>query len=91
MSSLKSLNIYFLCMECFGFFDPFIDDSGDGRYEKDHCDDLLINLQGELVNEGDVISDSSFAGKVLKVGDVLLESIICDPIRVADDFLDEFG
>ena len=78
-------------MECFGFFDPFIDGSGDGRHRKDHCDDLLINPQGELVNEGDVVSDSSFAGKILEVGDVLLESIICDPIRAADGFLYEFG
>ena len=44
-----------------------------------------------MVNEGDVISDSSFAGKVLEVSDVLLESIIYDPIRVADGLLDEFG
>ena len=91
MSFLKSLDMHFLHMECFGFFDPFIDGDGDGRYGKDHCGNSLINSQGELVNEGDVISDSSFAGKVLEVGDVLLESIACDPIRVADGFLDEFG
>ena len=67
------------------------DGGGDGRHGKDHCGNLLINLQGELVNEGDIVSDSGFAGKVLEVSNVLLESIICDPIRAVDDLLDEFG
>ena len=44
-----------------------------------------------MVDEGNVVGDSSFAGKVLEVSDVLLESIIYDPIRVADGLLDEFG
>ena len=83
--------MHFLHMECLGFFNPFIDGGGDDRYGKDHCDDLLINPQGELVNEGDVISDSSFAGEVLEVSDVLLESIVCNPIEVADGLLNEFG
>ena len=78
-------------MKYFGLFDPFIDGGGDGRHEKNYCGDSLINPQEELINEGDIVSDSGFAGKVLKVGDVLLESIISDPIRVADGFLDEFG
>ena len=82
--------MHFLCMESLGLFNPFIDSSGDGRYREDHCGNSLINPQGELVNEGDVIHDSSFAGKVLEVGDILLESIICDPIKAAEDFLDEF-
>ena len=83
--------MHFLCIEHLGFFNPFVDGGGDGRHGKDHCGDSLINPQGELVNEGDVVSDSSFAGEVLEVGDVLLESIVCIPIRVADGFLDEFG
>ena len=91
MSSLKSLNMHFLRMECLGFFDPFIDGGGDDGHEEDHGGDLLINSQGELVNEGNVISDSSLASKVLEVGDVLLESIVYDPIRVANGLLDEFG
>ena len=91
MSSSKSLDMHFLCMEHFGFFDPFVDGGGDDRHGKDHCGDSLINPQGELVNEGDVVSDSSFAGEVLEVGDVLLKSIICDSIRVVDGLLDEFG
>ena len=91
MSSLKSLDMHFLCMEHLGFFGPFVDDGGDGRHGKDHCGDSLINPQGKLVNEDDVISDSSFAGKVLEVSDVLLKSIVCDPIEVADDLLDDFG
>ena len=91
MSSSKSLNTHFLRMEHFGFFDPFIDGGEDGRHGKDHCGDSLINPQGELVNEGDVISDSGFAGKVLEVSDVLLESIVCDPIGAVDGLLDKFG
>ena len=78
-------------MKHFGFFDPFVDGDGNGRHGKDHCGDSLINPQEELVNEGDVISDSSFAGEVLEVSDILLESIICDPIRAVDGLLDEFG
>ena len=78
-------------MECLGFFDPFIDGGGDDGHGEDHGGNLLINSQGELVNEGDVISDSSLASKVLEVGDVLLEFIICNPIRVANGLLDEFG
>ena len=73
--------MHFLCMECFGFFNPFVDGGGDDRHGKDHCGNSLINPQEELINEGDVVSDSSFAGEVLEVSDVLLESIICDPIR----------
>ena len=91
MSSSKSLNMHFLHMECLGFFNPFVDDGGDDRHGKDHSGDSLINPQGELVNESDVVSDSCLAGKVLEVGDILLESIICDPIGVADGLLDEFG
>ena len=83
--------MHFLHMEHLGFFDPFIDGGGDGRHGKDYCGNLLINPQGELVNEGDVISDSSFAGEALEVGDVLLEPIIYEPIGAADGLLDEFG
>ena len=77
--------------ECLGFFDAFVDGGGDDRHGKDHCDNSLINSQGELVNESDVISDSCLAGKVLEVGDILLEFIVCDPIRAANGLLDEFG
>ena len=83
--------MHFLHMEHLGFFDLFVDGGGDGRHGKDHYGNSLINPQGELVNEDDIISDSSFAGEVLEVGDVLLESIICDSIRVVDGLLDEFG
>ena len=44
-----------------------------------------------MVNEGDVISDSSFAGEVLEVSDILLEYIVCDPIGASNGLLDEFG
>ena len=88
---MKSLDMHLLHMEHLGFFDPFIDGGGDDGHGEDYCGDSLINPQGELVNEGDVISDSSLASKVLEVSDVLLESIVCDPIRAANGLLDEFG
>ena len=78
-------------MECLGFFDAFIDGGGDDRHGKDHCGDSLINSQGELVNESDVISNSCLVGKVLEVGDILLEFIVCDPIGAVNGLLDEFG
>ena len=83
--------MHFLHMKCLGFFNPFIDGGGNNRHGKDHCGDLLIDPQGELVNEDDVISDSCLAGKVLEVRDVLLESIVCDPVGAANGLLDEFG
>ena len=78
-------------MECLGFFNPFIDGGGDDGHGEDHGGDSLINSQGELINKGDVVSDSSLASKVLEVGDVLLESMVYDPIRVVNGLLDEFG
>ena len=90
MSSSKSLDMHFLRVECLGFFNPFIDGGRDDRHGKDHCGNSLINSQGELVNESDIISDSCFAGKVLEVSDILLESIVCDPIGAANGLLDEF-
>ena len=78
-------------MECLGFFNPFIDGGGDDGHGEDHGGDSLINPQEELVNEGDVISYSSLASKILEVSDVLLEPIIPDPIRAVNGLLDEFG
>ena len=88
---MKSLDTHFLRVECLGFFSPFIDGGGDDRHGKDHCGNLLINLQGELVNESDVVSDSCFAGEVLEVSDILLESIVCNSIGAVNGLLDEFG
>ena len=83
--------MHFLHMECLGFFNSFIDGNGNDEHGEDYGGDSLINPQRELVNEGDVVSDSSLASEVLEVGDVLLEPIICDPIRVVNGLLDEFG
>ena len=44
-----------------------------------------------MVDEDDVVSDSCFAGEVLEVSNILLESVVCDPIGAANGFLDEFG
>ena len=78
---MKSLDMHFLRMECLGFFNPFIDGGGDDGHGEDHGGDSLINSQGELINKGDVVSDSSLASKVLEVSDILLETVIKGSIR----------
>ena len=83
--------MHFLCMESLGLLNPFIDSGGDDGHGEDHGGDSLINPQGELVNEGDIISDSSLAGEILEVSDILLELIVCGSIRVASGFLNELG
>ena len=44
-----------------------------------------------MVDEGNVISDSSLAGEVLEVGDILLETIVSGSVRVTNGLLDELG
>ena len=63
-------------MERLGPINPILNCYGDGRYGENHGGNLLVQSEGELVNESDVIGDSCFTGEVLKVGDVLLEAII---------------
>ena len=60
-------------------------------YGEDHGGNLLVQSERELVDKGDVVSNSCFTGEVLEVGDVLLEAIIKGSIRVFDGFLDQFG
>ena len=43
-----------------------------------------------MVDEGNIIGDSSFADKVLEVGDILLEAIVSSFVGAANDLLDEF-
>ena len=90
-SSSKGLNVHFLCMESLGLLNPFIDSGGDDGHGEDHGGDSLINPQGELVDEGDVIGDSSLVDKILEVSDVLLEPIVSGSIGVASGFLNELG
>ena len=90
-SSSKGLDAHFLHMEGFGFLDPFIDSGGDGGHGKDHSGNSLVNPQGELVDEGNVVSDSSLAGEVLEVGDILLETIISGSVEAANGLLNELG
>ena len=75
-SSLKSLDVYLLCMKSLGLFNPFIDGGGNGRHGEDHGGDLLIDTKRELIDKGDVISNPGLAGKILKIYDILLESIM---------------
>ena len=87
----KGLDAHFLCMEGFGLLNPFVDSGGDGGHGKDHGGNLLVNPQGELVDEGNVIGYSSLASEVLEVGDILLETIVSGSIRVVNGLLDELG
>ena len=91
VSSSKGLDAHFLRMEGFGLLDPFVDSGGDGGHGKDHGGNLLVNPQGELVDEGNVIGDSSLTGKVLEVGDILLETIVSGSVGVANGLLDKLG
>ena len=87
-SPSKCLYPHFLSMECLGPITPIFDCHGNGGHGEDHGGNLLVQSEGELVNEGDVISDSCFTGEVLEVGDVLLEAIVRDSIGTFDGFLD---
>ena len=90
MSTSKCLDMHLLHMESLGFFNPFINSGRDGGHGEDHSGNLLINSQRELIDEGNVVHDSSLAGKVLEVCDVLLEIIIGGSIGEASGFLDKF-
>ena len=91
VSFSKGLDAHFLRMNGFGLHDPFVDSGGDGGHGKDHGGNSLVNPQGELVDEGNVIGDSSLAGKVLEVSDILLETIVSGSVGVVNGLLDELG
>ena len=44
-----------------------------------------------MVNEGDSVGDSCSGQEILKVGDVLLESVVGDAIRISEGLLGKFG
>ena len=52
---------------------------------------MLVESEGELVDEGDIVRDSCFRSKILEVGNVFLESVIHDPIRAFERLLGELG
>ena len=68
-------------MEDLSLFDPFGNGGGDSGHGENHGGELLVESKRELVNEGDFIGDPCSGREVLKVGDILLESVISDPIR----------
>ena len=53
-----------------------LNSSRDGRHGKDHTSNLLIQSEGELANERELLLHSGLHGEVLEVGDILLEPII---------------
>ena len=76
-------------MECLGLFNPGSHCGWDGCHGEDHGGELLVQSEQELVNEGDFIGDPCSGREVLKVGDILLESIVSDSIRAFERLLSE--
>ena len=91
MSPSKCLYLHFLSMERLGSINPIFDCHGNEGHGKNHGGNLLVQSEGELVDEGDVVGDSCFTGEVLEVGDVLLEAVVKGSIRAFDGFLNQFG
>ena len=79
-SSFQRKDAHLLRMERLGLFDPGSYRGRDGCHEEDHGGELLVESKRELVDEGDFVGDPCSGREVLKVGDILLESIISDPI-----------
>ena len=78
-------------MECLGLFDPGSHCGWDGCHGEDHGGELLVKSKQELVNEGDFVGNPCSGREVLEVGDILLESIISDPIRTFERLLSKLG
>ena len=90
-SSLQRKDSHLLGMEHLGLFDPFCNGSGDRGHRKNHCCELLVESQGKLVDEGDIVGDTCLRGKVLEVSDILLKPIVHNAIRAFEGFLSELG
>ena len=82
----KCLYPHFLSVEHLGPINPIFDCYGNGGHGEDHGGNLLVQSEGELIDEGDVVSDSCFTGEVLEAGDVLLEAVVKGSIRAFDGF-----
>ena len=78
-------------MECLGLLNPGCHCGWDGCHGEDHGGELLVESKRELVNEGDFVGDPCSGREVLKVGDILLESVVSDPIRAFERLLSKFG
>ena len=81
-SAFQGEDLHLLGMEYLSLFNPSCDGGRDRRHGDNHGGELLIKSKGELVDEGNVANDSCFRSKILEIGDVLLESVIHDSIRV---------
>ena len=76
LSFLQGKDAHFLSVEDLGLINPCFDSRGDRGHGKDHICNFLIQSKRELANEGELLLHSGFHGEILKVGDVLLESIV---------------
>ena len=69
-SCSKGKDSHLLGMEDLGLINPSSTGGGDGGHGEDHGGNLLINSEGELINEMEFLLDSSFEQKVLEVSDI---------------------
>ena len=90
-SPSKCLYPHLLSMEHLGPINPIFDCYGDERHGENHGGNPLVQSEGELVDEGDVVGDSCFTGEVLEVSDVLLEAVVKGSIEAFGGFLNQFG
>ena len=67
---------HFLSVEDLGLINPCFDSRGDGGHGKDHIRNFLMQTERELANEGELLLHSRFHREILKVSDVLLESVV---------------
>ena len=91
LSTFQGKDAYLLCMKNLCLFNPGGNHGRNGGHGKGHGGDLLVKSKRKLINEGDLVSDPCSGGEILEVGDVLLESVIGDPIGVFERFLGELG
>ena len=52
---------------------------------------MLVNSEGKMINEGSLIRDPCFGGKVLEVSDKFLETVIEGPVFLLEGLLGEFS
>ena len=91
LSYSKGKDSHLLGMEDCGLINPSCTGGGNGSHGEDHGGDLLINSEGELINEMEFLFYSCFEQKVLEVGDITFEPIIHGSVVFLERSLHEFG
>ena len=74
-------------MEDLGLINPSLAGGGNRGHGEDHFGEFLVQFKGELADEVELVLGSSFHGQVLKVSDVLLESVIGRAVLLLEGLL----